>query len=546
MDELSLKVNQKVYKLKWGNPRTGFKVKSMAKRGIKGITTMVAVGLAIVTLVVGLVVGMVVYPVVYPPPTIEEYEATIADLEADIADLGDTIDGLEATIDEYEVTIDALNAIIIGYEPTLARLEAAITELKDHLQLLMQEATEEAAAVAAVRLLTGAAPNWQALTGEIKIGAILTMTGDLATFGENEECAALFAIEEVNELLADVGAGWTMKLEVEDTGCLPDVCLEKVESLNARGIKLLIGPLSSSELANIMTYCNTEKILTISQSSTAPALGAVDFIFRYCPNDLWQGRAIARLMWEEGTRYVVPTWRGEAWGDGLEEQGEIRFEELGGTFLEGVRYTVPRTEFSVEAATLNDLVTSAVETYGADQVAVWAISFEEIAAYMTEARAYPNLASVKWYGSDGTVVVPGLIDPADPDLSAFAVTTEFINPIFSPLPATWKYDKVRNRVLDTYGRETDSYSYNIYDMVWAYFYSLLVVEEYDAEAIRAVLPDVVKLLHGATGWTEFDDNGDRAPTDYDLWVVSEVVAGVEYEWERVGKWVLATDTLEWL
>lgn len=390
------------------------------------------------------------------------------------------------------------------------------------------------------------------LTGEVVIGFLGSMSGALASYGENEATAAQLAVEEVNEILAASGAEWTLKLEVEDTQTLPDVCLEKVESFAARGVKLLVGPLSSGELANIMTYCNTEKILTISQSSTAPVLGFPDdFVYRFCPNDLWQGRAIARLMYEDGIRYVVPTWRGDAWGDGLEDQGKLRFEELGGTFLEGIRYDYTAVEFSAEAATLKNLVASAVGTYGADKVAVWAIGFEEVAAYFAETLQYDVLKQVKWYGSDGTVVTPGMVDPADPGVSAFAVATKgstqygFINPIFSPLPATWKHDKVHERILTVLGREADSYSYSVYDIVWAYAHALMAVGEYDPEAVKAILPEVTKESWGATGWVDLDENGDRKPTNYDLWVVEEVEAG-DYEWKRVGVWNLDTDTITWL
>jgi len=395
-----------------------------------------------------------------------------------------------------------------------------------------------------------APPAPPGLTGEVLLGFLGSMTGDLATYGENEATAAELAVEEVNEILRDSGAKWTLKLVVEDTETKPDVCLEKVESFAARGIRLLVGPLSSGELSNIMTYCNTEKILTISQSSTAPELGIPDdFVFRFCPNDRWQGRAIARLMYEDGIRYVVPTWRGDAWGDGLEGKGKERFEELGGTFLEGVRYSVPREEFSVEASTLKDLVTDAVATYGADKVAVWIIGFEEVAAYFKGALQYDILKQVKWYGSDGTCVTPAMT--ADPEVAEFATTTKgstpysWVNPIFSPLPATWKYEKVLNRIVTKLGREPDSYSYSVYDIVWAYAYSLMAVGKYDPEAVKAVLPEVARELWGATGWVDLDENGDRSPTDYDLWTIQEAEAGV-YKWVRVGKWCLATDTIEWL
>ena len=39
------------------------------------------------------------------------------------------------------------------------------------------------------------------LSGEVEIGALLSLTGDLASFGENEQVAAELAVDEVNALL---------------------------------------------------------------------------------------------------------------------------------------------------------------------------------------------------------------------------------------------------------------------------------------------------------------------------------------------------------
>jgi len=134
----------------------------------------------------------------------------------------------------------------------------------------------------------------------------MSLTGDLASFGENEMAAAEFAAAEVNALLEDLDAGWTLKLVAEDTQTDPDIALEKLESLAARGIKLIIGPLSSGEVRAIKGFADSNKILVTSQSSTAPDLAiADDYIFRFCPTDkLGQGPALARLIYDEGyTRY---------------------------------------------------------------------------------------------------------------------------------------------------------------------------------------------------------------------------------------------------
>ena len=381
------------------------------------------------------------------------------------------------------------------------------------------------------------------LTGEILIGGLHPLTGDLATYGQNSKVAAEFAAEEINALLKATGAKWTLKIVTEDTETKPDVCLEKVKSLAAKGIKFMVGPMSSGEIRNIKGYCDANKILTISQSSTAPALGVPgDFIFRFCPNDAWQGRAIARLLYADGIRYVVAAWRGDAWGDGLEDAAEKRFSELGGNFTAKVRYAPEAKEFSAEAKALSDAVSSAVAKYGRDKVGVYFIAFEEVVIFFSACKEYTVLTEVKWYGSDGTVQSAAML--GDKAVAAFSVKTKFKNPIFTPVE-TAKFYKVRDKVKAVLGRVPDSYAYSAYDIVWALAYSLMTVDKYDSEAVRAVLPDVVKSLLGASGWVMLDANGDRAPTDYDIWVIVETTPGV-YDWKLISKWILDTDSIKWL
>ncbi len=378
------------------------------------------------------------------------------------------------------------------------------------------------------------------LTGEVTIGALLPLTGDLATYGENSKVAAEFAAEEVNAFLNESGAKWTLKVVTEDTETKPDVCLEKVTSFAAKGVTLMIGPMSSGELRNIKGYIDANKILVISQSSTAPALGiADDYIFRFCPNDAWQGRAVARLFYEDGIRYVVAAWRGDAWGDGLEEAAEKRFNDLGGTVVGRVRYAPEAKEFSAEAKALADAVSSAVSTYGKDEVGVYYIGFEEVVVFMSACRDYDVLWGVKWYGSDGTVQSAVMIK--NEAVAEFALNTTFNNPMFSPVE-TAKFYTVRDRVKAVLGRTPEAYTYSTYDAVWALAYSLMTVNKYDSQAVRSVLPDVVKSLLGASGWVTLDANGDRAPTDYDLWIIVQTAPGV-YEWKLTGKWVLDTDSI---
>ncbi|OYT68067.1 MAG: hypothetical protein B6U65_00505, partial [Candidatus Wolframiiraptor sp. EX4484-121] len=110
------------------------------------------------------------------------------------------------------------------------------------------------------------------LTGEIPIGALLPLTGVLASFGQNNKVAAEIAVEEVNDFLEKMGAGWRLKLYVEDTETKPSVALEKLMALHSKGVKVVIGPMASAGVKALKEYADSNKILVVSPSSTSPAL----------------------------------------------------------------------------------------------------------------------------------------------------------------------------------------------------------------------------------------------------------------------------------
>ena len=389
----------------------------------------------------------------------------------------------------------------------------------------------------------GEAPIKSTLTGKVQFGGLFDLTGVLSTYGENEYTAALLAADHVNAFLKAIGAQWTIEIVPEDTQTKPDIALEKVESFAARGIKLLIGPLSSGEVRAIKGYCDANKMLAVSQSSTAPDLAIPDdYIFRFCPTDkLGQGPAVGRILYDDGRRYVIPITRNDAWGVGLEESAKKRFEELGGTFLEGIRYAPEAVEFTAEARDLADKVTSAVSKYGADKICVLDISFEEVNPLFTAASEYDVLSTVKWFGSDGTCASDAMIK--DPVVLDFAVKVEYPSTIFAPTESA-KWNMVRENGIEVLGREPESYSYAIYDIVWAYTLSILKVDSTNPETIKAVLPEVAQSFFGASGWIQLDEAGDRKAGDYVIWQIVEATPGT-YEWKIVGKFLLATDTVEW-
>jgi branched-chain amino acid transport system substrate-binding protein len=383
------------------------------------------------------------------------------------------------------------------------------------------------------------------LTGVISIGALLSMSGDLKTFGENEKEAAEFAVSEVNALLNASKAGWTLSLVVEDTQTKPDVCLTKVESLHSMGIDLLVGPLSSGEVRAIKAYTDSNNMLAISQASTAPDLAiANDSIFRFCPTDkTGQGPAIGRILYADGKRYIIPVERNDPWGVGLRDAAKTKFEALGGHFLTDIAYDPSTTDFSAVASTLKDQVTAALGTSGINttNLGILDISFEEVNALMTACNAYTILKTVKWYGTDGTANSGSML--MDATVRSFALNVSYPSTIFAPTHSD-VWEKVRDHCIAVLGREPESYSYVVYDIVWVYALSLMAVDKYDAEAVRAVLPTVTRNYFGASGWIELDDAGDRKAGDYEIWQITEISPG-RYDWKIVGRYLQATDSVVW-
>ena len=72
--------------------------------------------------------------------------------------------------------------------------------------------------------------------------------------------------------------------------------MEQVKKLHANGVDVFIGPETSAELGMIKPFVDSEELLVISTSSTAPSLAVEDSIYRLVPDDTHQGKLISLLL----------------------------------------------------------------------------------------------------------------------------------------------------------------------------------------------------------------------------------------------------------
>ncbi|MCE4602525.1 MAG: penicillin-binding protein activator [Desulfurococcales archaeon] len=379
------------------------------------------------------------------------------------------------------------------------------------------------------------------LSGEIRIGVLLPLTGDLASYGEAARAAALLAEQDINAWLQAAGAPFTVKMVIEDTQTDPTVAQQKFDTIVAQGIKFILGPMTSAEVSALKERADTQQILLISPSSTAPQLAIPDdFVYRFCPTDLIQGPAIAKVMQADGVEVVIALVRADDWGRGLIESSREAFLEMvPNGVVEAIEYDPKNPNFAQQVAQLNDLVNRYLGE--GKKVGVLLISFNEAVQVFQQADQYDTLKQVRWYGSDGTALLSEIVN--DPVAGKFAAQVKFINPIFAAAKSD-KYDDVNMRLTEELGRVPDTYAFAVYDSAWVVTLALMAVGDYDPVKVKEILPTTARVFYGTTGEIVLNEAGDRAFADYALWEVVETSPG-QYEWVNVGMYKYATNSIEW-
>ncbi len=383
------------------------------------------------------------------------------------------------------------------------------------------------------------------LTGTVEIGVLVPLSGGLSSYGEDCKTGWELGERDVNEFLEKAGAKWTIKLIFEDTATSPEVALTKFESLLARGIKIVLGPMGSGQVAGIKERADAEGVLVISPSSTAVELAIPDDnIFRFCAIDDLQGPAIASAIYSTGITHIVSVYLANPWGRGLDKTMSDKFVSLGGTVIGHIEF--PST---FDPAALVGQINSAVEGTIAtgvpkNKIGVFLVAYSEAVPIFQHAADYTTLREIRWFGTDGTVMLSDIADPVGhPTETQFALDTNFTSTMFR-IPATLKFDYVRNEIFQRIGREPTIYAYSAYDSVWVVALALAAVNEYDAVKVKAILPQVAGSYMGASGNIVLNENGDLAVADYTLW--RPVKTDDAVEWGEVGVYYYATDSVQWI
>jgi branched-chain amino acid transport system substrate-binding protein len=373
------------------------------------------------------------------------------------------------------------------------------------------------------------------------IGIEIAISGTYATDGPLRRDGAFLAVDQMNDQLAAAGSPVRFQRIPEDSGGTPTGATNSFNALLAAGVKVIVGPLSSGEVGAIMPLANANKIVSISPSSTAPRLAAVDYSFRVAPNDAFQAKALCRLFATAGITKLGVIARDDDYGRGIANLTENIFKNapFNGQVTK-VMYDPAASTHTNEVATLS----TAINGYGTTaQTAVLIVAFETDGLdILDKARQDPTLSSVRWFGSE-TLKRTAFLPPTAPTQIGDFLVARNLTGFFASASKNPVVTSFEQNYTAKYGRAPSPYAYYAYDAAWIAMLAVLRAGKYDGEAIRAMIPLVGMQYVGASGHKVFDANGDYAAADYRVWHVTH--PGTTYGFTEVGTWFYATDTIRW-
>ncbi len=336
-------------------------------------------------------------------------------------------------------------------------------------------------------------------------------------------------------------------LDVYNTDLDPNRAVTGVKQLAKKGAHIVIGPQSSSEVAAIKDLAASLGVLVVSQGSTASSIAIPDDnVFRFVPTDHVEGQAITDLMVKDGATQIVPMWRNDAGNQGLSDTVRSTGPTLGASVSEGYRYEPDTTDFSTGLAAVTAQVDAAVVAAGADHVAVYLAGFEETANVLAAAKAIPSLASVGWYGGDGSAQSTALID--NKDGAAFALSVHGYPSPLVALPADRATkDAALIKLISTKAKApADAFTLAAYDALNVSAKTLVAAgRKPDNAALQSAFIAAADGYKGVTGTIELDAAGDRTTAPYAFWSIcaggSSGTASGPPDWVRTGLWEPATD-----
>ena len=183
------------------------------------------------------------------------------------------------------------------------------------------------------------------------LGHLNVFTGSLSYFGTTHRNAAALAADHVNRAGGIQGA--PVVIISRDTAVNPVQGVDAARALiDVENAVAIVGALASGVTIPVAQSVTVpKKILQVTGASTSPAITVLeddDYLFRTTPSDAAQGIVLGRLADEQGYGTAAIMYINNAYGEGLANQFEATFTELGGRITGKVPHEDSQPTFASE------------------------------------------------------------------------------------------------------------------------------------------------------------------------------------------------------
>lgn len=199
----------------------------------------------------------------------------------------------------------------------------------------------------------------------VKIGALLSLSGDIAEYGQRVKKGVDLAVEEIN---AHNGIK-EKKIEIiyEDTKGSPKEGVNGVQKLlTNKDIHIIIGTISSSVTLAVEPITTKNKVLLFSPAASSPKLSGISkYFFRNWTSDDLEAAVLADYTFDKlKISNVAVLYVNNDYGIGLSNRFKQKLEELGGKVYTMEAYPQNAKDFRAQLAKIKDLNPTAIYLAG--------------------------------------------------------------------------------------------------------------------------------------------------------------------------------------
>jgi len=319
----------------------------------------------------------------------------------------------------------------------------------------------------------------------IKIGAILPLTGDIASYGKSAQNGIELAL---GQLKIDSLNKIKIEIEFQDSKGDKETAVGIMQKFaTSDKYPVVIGEAASSITKAMIPIATSNKTLQISPISSSPDLTDNDYFFRVCPSDAFQASISAKWMFEDGAKNVGILYVNNAWGISLMELFKSNYKSRGGEIKDVEASNEGDKDFRTQIVKLLNSGINAIycPTYGKEGGLILKQLKElgnKFPVYGADVWSSPELLATAKNAAEGIKIVK----PSE-------LSSNSYNSFKSEYQAKYKIAP------DVYA----AYSYDLLMILNQAFNSGAI----SGEQVKSFLLNM-KVYYGVTGPTKFDSNGD--------------------------------------